>query len=161
MFQKHAFGTVAALLMSALLPKGSLLYEEGANFINGDIRKYLIEDSPDGFIMIPNNFDIDGNVSRDIALEIKCPFPNDYAIPVHYTVPAYYATQLLIHMKAKDINKAWYASHSEQSTVLLEVTFDENVWQQVFILIKQQYDQVDIKVPYNKVKHRDELKVIL
>ena len=115
MFQKHAFNTVAALLMRALLPRGSLLYEEGANFIDGDIRKYLIEDSPDGFIMIPDNFDMDGNVSRDIALEIKCPFPNDYAIPVHYSVPVYYATQLLIHLKAKDVKKAWYVSHSEQS----------------------------------------------
>ena len=98
MFQKHAFGTVAALFMPSLLPKGSLLYEKGANFIDGDIRKYLIENSPDGFIMIPNNFDMNGNASRDIALEIKCPFPNDYAIPVHYNVPVYYAMQLLIHM---------------------------------------------------------------
>ena len=67
----------------------------------------------------------------------------------------------MTHMKAKDVNKAWYVSHPEQSTVLLEVAFNENVWQQVFALIKQQYDQVDIKVPENKVKHRDELKVIL
>ena len=160
MFQKHTFCTVAALLVLALLPKGSLLYEEGANFIDGDIRKYLIEDSPDGFIMIPDNFDT-GDVSKDVALEIKCPFPNDYALPVHYSVPVYCAMQLLIHMKAKDVKKAWYVSHSEQSTVLLEVAFDENLWQQVFTLIKQQYDQVDIKVHKNKVKHRDELKVIL
>ena len=102
--QKHAFGTVASIILPALLPKGSVLYEEGANFIHGENREYMIEDSPDGSIVTPAD---GGNDNDDIALEIKCPYLDDTSLDVH-EIPVYYAVQLLCHMKSKDMKRCWY-----------------------------------------------------
>ena len=35
-FQKHAFATVASVFMPALTPKGSVLFEEGGYYIDGN-----------------------------------------------------------------------------------------------------------------------------
>ena len=92
--QKHAFGTVASIISPALLPKGSVLYEEGANFIDGENRKCMIENSPDGSIVIPAD---GGNDNDDIALEIKCPYPDDTSLDVYYKIPVYYAVVIVSH----------------------------------------------------------------
>jgi len=36
--------------MPALLPTCAVLYEEGANFIAGELQNKMLEVSPDGFI---------------------------------------------------------------------------------------------------------------
>ena len=102
--QKHAFATVASLVMPALLPKGSLLYEEGANFIDAEHRKFMLEDSPDKFISVLHegeHMNAEDFLLQDIFLELKCPYPDENVIGVHYKIPLYYALQLLCHMKAK------------------------------------------------------------
>ena len=141
-----------------LLPKGSVLYEEGANFIHGENREYMIEDSPDSSIVIPADGSNDNN---DIALEIKCPYLDDTSLDVHYKIPVYYALQLLCHMKSKDMKRCWYTSYSEQSVVVLELKMQEDVWMKCFDLIKDQYDKEDIKCPKNKMKYKEELKIYL
>ena len=146
--QKHAFRTVASIILPALLSKGSVLYE-GVNFIHGENREYMIEDSPDSSIVIP----ADGiNDNDDIALEIKCPYPDDTSLNVHYKIPVYYALQLLCHMKLKDMKRCWYTSYSEQSVVVLELKMQEDVWMKCCDLIKDQYDKEDIKCPKDKMK---------
>ena len=119
-----------------MLPKGTILYEEGANFIHGESRENMIEDSPDGSIVIPA---VEGD-DNDIALEIKCPYPDDSTLDVHYKIPVYCAVQLLCHMKSKDMNRCWYTSYCEQSVVVVELQMQEDVWKKCFDLMKDQYD---------------------
>ena len=130
LFQKHVFGTVASIILPALLAKGTVLYEEGANFIHGENRENMIEDSPDGSIVI---LAVAGDDNDDIVLEIKCPYPDDTTLDVHYKIPVYYAVQLLSHMKSKDMNRCWYTSYSEQSVVVLELKMQEDVWRKCLI----------------------------
>ena len=146
--------------MPALLPKTSLLYEEGENFIDGRVRHFMLEDTPDGFICTEDD-ESHGNNTGDIAPEIKCLYPDEAKVTVHYKVPVYCVLQLLCHMKAKNVMKAWYASYSEQSVVIIEVKLDEQVWDKAYELICDQYDKENISSPKGKVKYRDELKLIL
>ena len=80
-----------------MLPKGTVLYEEGANVIHGENRENMIEDSTDGSIVIPA---VGGDDNNDVALKIKCPYPDDSTLDVHYKISIYYAVQLLCHMNA-------------------------------------------------------------
>ena len=91
------------------------MYEEGANFIHGEKREYMIEDSPDSSIVLPAD---GGNGNDDIALEIKCPYPDDISPDVYYKITVYYAVQLLCHMKSKDMRRCWYIIHHTVSRVL-------------------------------------------
>ena len=94
-------------------------------------------------------------------MEIKCPYPDDTTLDVHYKIPVYYAVQLLCHMKSKDMNRCWYTPYSEQSVVVLELKMQEDVWSKCFDLIKDQYDKQEIKCPKNKMKFKEELKIYL
>ena len=143
------FGTVASIILPALLPKGTVLYEEGVNFIHGENREYMIEDSPDSSIIIPV---VGGDCNDDIALEIKCPYPDDTTLDVHYKIPVYYAVQLLCHMKSKDMNRCWYTSYSEQSVVVLELKMWEDVWSKCFDLMNININMISKKLNVQKTK---------
>ena len=96
-FQPHAFATIAGILIPVLLPQGTTLYEEGAHFLHGKNRENMMEISPDGFIQVPNEeyMNAFGDVMEIMPIEIKCPFPEDNKVPVHYKIPVYYALQLM------------------------------------------------------------------
>ena len=162
-FQQHALATVASIVMPALLPKNTLLLEQGPHFIHGDNQKDMLEISPDGFIAMPKNGmeNALGDVTENLAIEIKCPFPQENCLPVHYKIPVYYVCQLLSVMKVKEINKIWYISYCKESTVVMELKFDEKVWNTVFGQLKMLYDIENIKMPKGKVIYRDEMRGIL
>ena len=113
--------TVASIVMPALLPSNTILLEQCPHFIHGEKRRDMLEISPDGFIALPkdgfeNTF---GMVNENLATEIKCPFPQENCLPVHYKIPVYYACQLLSIMKVKEINKIWYISSCKESTTVI------------------------------------------
>ena len=63
----------------------------------------MIEDSPDGYIAV-GNYECEGEHKyQDMVLELKCPYPDESKVNVHYKIPVYYTTQLLCHMKAKEV----------------------------------------------------------
>ena len=64
-------------------------------------------------------------------------------------------------MKVKKINKIWYISYCKESTVVIELKFDEEVWNTVFGQLKVLYDKENIKMPKRKVTYRDEMRRIL
>ena len=106
--QKHAFATLCGILAPALLPRGSIVYEQGGHFIDGIERKFLIEVSPDGYTEVPEDEhlrNVFGNISENVV-ELKCPFPEGNYIKGHHSIPVYYAIQLLCQMKVKNANKA-------------------------------------------------------
>ena len=112
----------------------------------------MLEISPDGFIAVPkdgieNAFRM---INENLAIEIKCPFPQENCLPVHYKIPVYYACKLLSIMKVKEINKIWYISYCKESIAVIELKFGAQVWEQVFKQIKLQYDKEDIDIPTRK-----------
>ena len=79
----------------------------------------MIEDSPDGYIAV-GNYECEGEHKyQDMVLELKCPYQDESKVNVHDKIPVYYVTQLLCHMKVKELKHTWYASYSKQSLVLL------------------------------------------
>ena len=122
--------TVCGILAPALLPRGIVIMEQGGQFIDGVKRKFMIEVSPDRFIEAPQDEEIRtvfSEKAENISLELKCPFPDGKCIKVHYTIPVYYTIQLLCQMKVTGCKKAWYGSYLDESTVLLELTFGEEI----------------------------------
>ena len=105
-FQIHGIGTIAGVLMPALLPGCATLYEVGCYTKDGDNIEDLLVDSPDGLIQI----DHDNNNSKcceediyrfnsdNISIELKSPYPDAEKLPVHYKIPKWYIMQVLIHM---------------------------------------------------------------
>ena len=79
-----------------------------------------------------------GEKAENISLELKCPFPDGKYIKVHYTISVYYAIQLLCQMKVTGCKKAWYGSYLDERTVLLELTFDEEIWNTCFTFMKDE-----------------------
>ena len=142
--------------MPALTPKGSVLFEEGGYYIDGENQDKFIEVSPDGYIKMPPTANLDG-----IVLELKCPYPNDMMLNVHYAIPVHYTIQLLCHMVVKEVKHAWYCSYSKQSMVVLELKFHESVWLDVIKLLKELYDREEIPVPRKKVQHQQSMKQLL
>ena len=120
---------------------------------NGENRDKFLEVSPGGFIQLPNDSALSG-----IVLKLKCPFPNDLMLTVHYAIPVYYTIQLLCHMVVKKVKHAWYGSYSKQSMIVLELKFDENIWQKVITILKEIYDKEEIVPPKKKVKYQQDLK---
>ena len=147
--QIHGIGTIAAIFMPALLPGCATLYEVGAYVKDGDVIPKLLVDSPDGFIKIDHNpssrnccepdiFHIRGD---NIALELKSPYPQPEKIPVHYSVPRWYVLQILIHMHVTDSEYAWYGCCGTKSVVLIECTFNEDLWNKIWSEIKKFLDK--------------------
>ena len=119
---------MARTVIPALLVHDSTSFEEGAYFIDGDMCKQMLEISPDGFICVEvDEHSVLKDVLGDIAVEIKCSYPNESQVTVHYKIPVYYGIQLLCHMTVKKVKRAWYGSYSEQSIVVIELQYDEKV----------------------------------
>ena len=161
-FQPHAFATIAGIFIPALLPQGTILYEQGAHFLHGKNRENMMEISPDGFIQVPNKDYVNafGDLLESTPIEIKCPFSEDNKVPVHYKIPVYYALQLMSEMKAKSAKRIWYASYCIKSTALLELTFEE-VWNKMFGKIEDLFDSDIITAPKRKPEYRDEYRGLL
>ena len=94
----------------------------------------MLEVTPDGFITMPkdgieNAFRM---IKENLAIEIKCPFPQENCLPVHYKIPVYSTCQLVSVMKVKEINKIWYISYCKESTAVIELKFGEEVQNKIF-----------------------------
>lgn len=75
------------------------------------------------------------------AIEIKCPFPSENKMPVHYSLPPYYVCQCLAEMVVLEINTLIYVFYSKQSTTCFNVQFDSELWDMLMVEITHLYDQ--------------------
>lgn len=100
-------------LRTVLLKKVAISYREQNTPI-------LTEVSPDGSIRKVLFHDDDQIEIGDVkaAVEIKCPFPSDRQLPVHYILPECYVCQCLAEMVALNTNLLVYISYSAESSTL-------------------------------------------
>lgn len=147
----HAFATVSALLMPALLPSCCTLYERGMQFYPGDHREKLMEESPDGRIIsdctIGSCTHEHGHLG-DISLEIKSPYkPSPYRLPHYYFPQGYHFCQMLAQMATEKTDKCWFVSSNSESTVLCEVQFSATLWDILRTKMFELFDRDNLRCP--------------
>ena len=86
-----------------------------------------------------------------MTIELKCPFPNECNVPVHYKIPRRYVTQILSGMEVKNTEKCIHISYSKESTTFLECEFDEELWNKIWNETCKKYDVINTVKP----KHLD------
>ena len=102
-----------------------------------------------------------GNELDKIAIEIKCPYPDDNNLPVHCSIPVYYTMQLLCHVAVTGAKVVWYTSLSDKSTSVLVLKYDASVWEKCFQIMQELYDRENISMPKKKATYSDEMLVML
>lgn len=111
--------------MATLIGRFLPIYYPGLHFVDeccyvlsGKNVDILGEVSPDGSI---RRFDCSGEDSPKLgnviaAVEIKCPFPTERSLPVHYSLPEYYVAQCLAEMVVLQTDILIFVSYSNEST---------------------------------------------
>jgi hypothetical protein len=139
----NGIATLVSTIMPALFPSCALLYEEGLSFMDSANIQRLMAVSPDGYIGVCSTpeccYQPSALFHKPCVVEVKCPFPNELRLPVHYTIPAYYAVQIMAEMKVKRTTTAIYCSYSKDSTTFIQLELDENLWQEIWTLIEELY----------------------
>lgn len=79
--------------------------------------------------------------------ETKCRPPKGNAMPVYYKLPKYYVLQVLSEMKAYNCDKLLFTCWSPKSTVALEITFSQKIWQQAWDDLVLTFSPTDRKRP--------------
>ena len=142
--EKDAIATIVSYVLPLYYPH--LMYVEcGASFIADEFGSDLIEVSADGLLCRVNTIakTVDEVITK---VEVKCPFPpspGSYKLPVYYELPKYYALQVLAEMDAEpSTSECVFACYSEQSTVVMIIHFESEVWSIVTEEAKQLVTQL-------------------
>ena len=151
------------------MPNCHRFKECGSFFIGNNNNDNFIEDSPDGLVVC--NRQCKGqhcqNVleypCRKLSIEIKCPYTplsNRTLLPVSYTLPNYYACQVLTHMKATDTNvlDLLFASCSKESVAVSLVDFQPMMWQSLYNYADELYGENNPTKPFKIQPMSAELK---
>jgi len=131
----NAAGTLMARIMPIYAPDAKF-HEEGYYKVNVmDHAEFMIV-SPDGSLRF--------NDKVEYGVEIKCPVPNKkYATDVHYELPKYYITQILSEMAALKCEKLMFISWTPESTTLMKITFDADLWKRMETELLSVFGDVD------------------
>ena len=155
--EKNGIATLCASYMPAFHGRCCSFYEVGCEYIASDIHDKLLEVSADGTILCAA-----GKEHHCFAVEVKCPFPGDTTrLLQHYTLPDYYACQVLSEMAALNRKKALYVCYTPSSCTFLEVTFDNILWSKIMQNIEEMYGTHDVKVLEHIPHFRTETKLQL
>ena len=76
-------------------------------------------------------------------------------------MPIYHACQLLCAMCAKSVQEAWYIVCSEHRVLLTTVQFNEEVWNNLWTIIKECYDTTTPTRPQRINRERQKFKTVL
>lgn len=144
----NALATFAGIVMPAYFPNYYYV-EEGCYVSPGEKRDILFVVSPDGSIReVEKAFgDLSGIGNAIAAIEVKCPFPKENTVPVHYSLPEYYVCQCLAEMCVLKTDRLLYICYSKESSTVLEVRFDGELWGMIHNYISDIYDNDCPKVP--------------
>ena len=125
----NAIATLVSTFIPAFEPT-TLVFEEGC---------YILEDSGNQYLVVSP----DGSIRRQTdeqplaALEIKCPIPGKlYTTPIQYALPHYYVPQVLSEMKCLKVEKLYFVSYGKESTAVHMVEFDEQLWDDICVEVK-------------------------
>jgi hypothetical protein len=146
--ENNALATLLGKIIPVYFP--SLVYrEDGCELLDlGD--SYAVV-SGDG-----SGINADGGT--DVAFEFKCPKPGKKrTTDVHYELPVYYSTQVLSQMAAKHCNTCAYVSYTPESSTFISLTFDDEIWNEVWKLATCLLGNSSAKKP---TRRGEEIKVI-
>ena len=101
--------------------------EEGCHIINHQDRPLFLI-SPDGSAGVLSQADVVQKPNPRLAFEIKCPTGNIFTTTVHYKIPDRYIMQVLSEMAALDVNVLLYVCWTEESSTVIEVKMDDDLW---------------------------------
>ena len=134
----NALATLAGCVLPAFFPS-CMYYEEGVHTISVN-QKELILVSPDGSLSLDRISDDKVTAPKPLlAVEVKCPYPQDYKLPVHYEIPVRYVTQLLAEMASLCVTKLIYLSWSPDSSTVFIVTFHDELWREILSAVENLY----------------------
>ncbi|CAG0898747.1 unnamed protein product [Cyprideis torosa] len=123
--EMDAVATLVGKILPALYPN-SIFSEEGFILLPS-------EDGQDGNFFLSSP---DGSIHSEgrplFAVEIKTKFPTDLVASVYYDMQERYVLQVLAEMAVLTVKNALFLVWSENSTVLLEATFDESLWKEAW-----------------------------
>ena len=148
----HALATLVDALIPALLPPCHSFFEVGTLLSDSPNRENFLAVSPDRFIQCTgggskckyNN----GYNHHRIAVEVKCPFPNqDIPEEPYYKIPARHVPQVLAEMAVSKVEELWLICLTRKSVTLVAVTFDGQLWKHIFDIAVDLYDPENPKVP--------------
>ena len=136
--------------MPALLPACATLFEVGSYAKHGDIIRNLLIDSPDGLVSMEHSASSTQYCHPDIfrycsdemiSLELKSPYPHPLKLPVQYETPRYYVIQCITHMALTGSDSNWFGSVGPKSVLLINCTFNEDLWDNLWPWIKEFLDK--------------------
>ncbi|MEW8545065.1 MAG: YqaJ viral recombinase family protein, partial [Candidatus Thiodiazotropha sp.] len=118
--EPDAIATLVGRVLPAFFP--DLVYvEEGCATISEENCPFYLS-SPDGSIrQSPAD-------QAQFMYETKCKPPNDQTTSVYYEIPKYYVMQILGEMRSYECERLLFTVWSEQSTVVFETSFCEEIW---------------------------------
>ena len=129
----NAVATLVSKIMPVYYPQKEFVEEGCYNIPTAGIGRLLV--SPDGSLREPNESGTNDLGKPYAAVEIKCPYPGKrFTTPIHYKLPVYYVPQVICEMVALNVTTLMYISYSKESTVLLRVEFDNELWMSLLSL---------------------------
>ena len=143
--EANAVATLVGRILPTYFPK-CILIEEGCYILHEQNTELLGVVSPDGSIAHLETNDI-RDMKKIYAVEIKCPYPTTERVPVHYSLPEYYVCQCLAEMFVLKTSHLLYVSFSLETTTVLEVQFDAELWNEILKEAREIYDTVNPVVP--------------
>ena len=142
----NAITTLSSIVLPAYFPSCHYV-EEGCYSEPGVKRDVALVVSPDGSIREVETSEGCMSGKAIAAVEVKCPYPKENTLPVQYSLPEYYVCQCLAEMHVLNTSKLIYVSYSKESSTILELTFDEHLWNIVWEYLCEIYDGDSPKVP--------------
>ena len=132
--------TICARVLPAFFPDLQY-FEEGCVCVpHSDKRSFMVV-SPDG------SFRRNADSAPEAMYENKCKTHNDFTVDVHYTIPQYYIPQVMCEMKAYECSELLFSCWTKQSTTVLKVTFDDNLWNAIWKVLCSVYGSESPKRP--------------
>ena len=130
----HAVATLISKVLPVYQPE-ALFVEEGCETIKEGEHVLMIV-SPDGSIRIST----ENGLETLAGVEIKCPYPGKlYTTPVHYELPWYYVTQVILEMHVLNVTQLYYLSYTSDSTTVFEIKVDEELLDTILECVKKIY----------------------
>ncbi|CAG2249712.1 unnamed protein product [Mytilus edulis] len=157
----HAVATLTGKVLPFFSP-GLKYIEEGAHVIYVEAEPFILV-SPDGSV---GHINMESGGSPFVpnplyGCEFKCPSAADFKTPVHYEIPIRYIPQVLSEMVCLKTDKLWYLCWTEESSTIIRVRFDENLWLLMLNEAKSLYKEGSSKRPTRTSALSKEIKTKL
>ena len=120
MHEKDVIATLVAF-------NSSCSFVEGCYVIPGQNVNTLGIVFPHGSIHELGDPSVNGTEKVVAIVEVKCPYPSEKSMPVHYTLSEYYVCQCLAEMYVLDTHMLIYISYFEPRCTVLTVLFSDDL----------------------------------